>query len=282
MRAIHINWTKPFFCKKGDVPYKIDDFDALTTILSALTWRHFNGDVKLYTDRAGYDFYASLGLLNLWNGGIDVDVLQRIPDNINPKIFWAAAKIFALRAEQSPVVMLDTDLMVWKSLAEELKGVRVAAFHSEPLETDCYIPFELLKKRPGYMPDPDWDWTVLPSNTALAYFGDEEFKRSYTDAAINFMTDNQEMPMEMVSQMVFAEQRMLSMCAKKQGIPIHLFLELMYNGETNDFTHIWGAKDIARKDEDFHKELITSIMEAIQREFPSYRFPQEFLDYYHL
>ena len=282
MRAIHINWTKPFFCKKGDVPYKIDDFDALTTILSALTWRHFIGDVKLYTDRAGYDFYASLGLLNLWNGGIDVDVLQRIPDNINPKIFWAAAKIFALRAEQSPVVMLDTDLMVWKSLEEELKGVRVAAFHSEPLETDCYIPFELLKKRPGYMPDPDWDWTVLPSNTALAYFGDEEFKRSYTDAAIDFMTDNQEMPMEMVSQMVFAEQRMLSMCAKKQGIPIHLFLELMYNGETNDFTHIWGAKDIARKDEDFHKELITSIMEAIQREFPSYRFQQEFLDYYHL
>mgnify|MGYP000721346980 FL=1 len=38
MDAIHINWTKPFR-NRFNVPYEVEDFEILTTILSALKWR---------------------------------------------------------------------------------------------------------------------------------------------------------------------------------------------------------------------------------------------------
>ena len=38
MKAIHINWTKPFI-NKTHGEYMTEDFELLTTILSALMWR---------------------------------------------------------------------------------------------------------------------------------------------------------------------------------------------------------------------------------------------------
>ena len=108
INAIHVNWTKPFFAKNKDRMYSIDDFEILSTILSALLWRDLNGPIKLYTDGAGYEFYRMLGILDIWDGGIDVHTLESIPTSIDPEIYWAAAKIFAIRNEKAPVVMMDS------------------------------------------------------------------------------------------------------------------------------------------------------------------------------
>ena len=278
IRAIHVNWTKPFFAKNGSGEYYIDGFEVLTTILSALMWRKLNGSIKLYTDTIGYAFYKSLTLLDLWDDGIDTQILESIPSSIDPKIYWAAAKIFAIRNEKAPLVMMDTDLMVWKSLGE-LESCHLAAFHREPLQTDCYISYNDLKKRIGYYPDSDWDWSVEPCNTALTYFNHWDFKDYYTQSAIDFMIDNNEQPEDFVSQMVFAEQRIFSMCAEKLGIKIHTFLDSVYNGENMDFTHIWGAKDLARTNADFNAQLCDSLINAIIREHPSYKIPEEVFDY---
>ena len=45
MDAIHINWTKPFR-NRFNSPYEVEDFEILTTILSALKWREKNGIIK--------------------------------------------------------------------------------------------------------------------------------------------------------------------------------------------------------------------------------------------
>ena len=45
MDAIHINWTKPFR-NRFNAPYEVEDFEILTTILSALKWREKNGNIK--------------------------------------------------------------------------------------------------------------------------------------------------------------------------------------------------------------------------------------------
>lgn len=278
INAIHINWTKPFFAKNYIDSYRIDEFEVLTTMLSALMWRKLNGSIKLYTDYEGLKFYESLNILDIWDRGIDVSTLEDIPDAIDPMIYWAAAKIFAIRAENESVMMMDTDLMVWKTL-DELRDCHLAAFHKESLLTDCYIPFRDLKKRHDYRPDPEWSWKVEPCNTALAYFNHMDFKRYYTDAAIDFMWNNKEKPLENVSQMVFAEQRIFSMCANKMNIPIHTFLDEPYNGKCWDFTHIWGAKSLARGDKNFNKQLCDSTVNAINRECPWYKIPNAVFDY---
>jgi len=50
MNAFHTNWTKPFFFRNQDSPYFIEDFDLLTTIISALEWRKHNGGIQMVTD----------------------------------------------------------------------------------------------------------------------------------------------------------------------------------------------------------------------------------------
>ena len=51
--------------------------------------------IKLYTDKVGYDYYKRVGLLGLYDGGIEVDTLEHLPSTIDYRIFWAGAKLFA-------------------------------------------------------------------------------------------------------------------------------------------------------------------------------------------
>ena len=259
----------PFSINNKGAAYFIEDFDILTTILSALMWRKNNGKIKLYTDKTGLDYYSSLELLDLWNGGVDTVTLEQIPETVNQQIFWAAAKIFALNNEKAPVAMIDTDLIVWKKITGRLSAVPFAVLHREEI-LDCYLPPYLLKKRKNYETDPEWDWSEMPCNMALAYFAEEEFKKYYTGCAIDFMTDNGEYPKEMISQMVFAEQRIVAMCAKKMGIPIYHFLEDPFQTDNKIFTHIWGGKDIARNNPGQRKLLCIAIIRKIRELFPDY------------
>jgi hypothetical protein len=268
--GMHINSTAPFAMKHQGAAYCIENFELLSTILSALSWRKTNGSIKLYTDNRGHDYYASMGLLDLWDGGVDTSVIERIPESVNQHIFWAAAKIFALQNEAVPVALMDTDLIVWESLEAELASKAFAVLHREALMESIYIHGDYLKRREGYAFDPEWDWTTLPCNMAFAYFSDANFKKYYTDCAIDFMTGNGEYPMEMVSQMVFAEQRIVAMCAKKMNIPIHPFLDHPFQRDNNRFSHIWGGKDIARRDNRQRQMLCTALLRKIKERFPAY------------
>ena len=268
--AIHINSTAPFSLKNKDKDYYIEDFDLLSTVLSALMWREKNGTIKLYTDKTGYDYYDSCGLLDLWDGGVDTDVVENIPDTINQQIFWAAAKIFALQNEPAPVAMIDTDLIVWEDIASELVSQKLAVLHREEIREHIYFPSNLLKKRKDYKFDTEWDWKELPCCTAFAYFSDQSFKDYYTNCAIDFMTGNNEYTNDRLSQMVFAEQRIISMCAKKMNIPVFHFLNHPYQTDNTRFTHIWGGKDIARDNIQQRKMLCKALLQQIKERFPCY------------
>ena len=39
IKAFHSNWTTPFFKMNPNKEYYIEDFEILTTIISALKWR---------------------------------------------------------------------------------------------------------------------------------------------------------------------------------------------------------------------------------------------------
>ena len=84
MKAIHVNWTKPFFERhrlrghgfestrsmKSDC-YDQTDHQVLYTILSAVHWNLHNGPIKLYTDSIGLEFYQQFGIVDMYS---DVDI----------------------------------------------------------------------------------------------------------------------------------------------------------------------------------------------------------------
>ena len=106
MDAIHINWTKPFR-NRFNAPYEVEDFEILTTILSALKWREKNGNIKMVTDSVGAQYYKKTGLDVIWNS------VENILDNVdvNSNVFWAAGKISGGRKstkKNSPMCRLST------------------------------------------------------------------------------------------------------------------------------------------------------------------------------
>ena len=267
MRALHINSTLPF----QGAEYFIEDPILLCTILSALMWRRLNGDIKLYTDKVGYDYYKRVGLLDLYDGGIDVETLEHLPSTIDYKIFWAGAKLFALRKEGAPVAMVDNDLIVWKPIGEQLAAHPVTVLHTEDLNEQTYPSGYVLLTRDGYQYHPRWDWTARPCNTSLACFTDAEFLDYYLGCAVDFMEGNAAKGIENVSRMVFAEQRILAMCAVEKGIAVHSMLDNPF--ERQDIvTHIWGAKVYARNDAEQNRILCNHLLQCILRHFPDFSF----------
>ncbi len=265
-KAIHIFSTAPFLKHRPKEQFGVDDFELVCTVLSATMWRAINGPIKLYTDSMGAEFYAAYNLLDVWDE-VDADTLNKMPSDIDHEIFWAGAKLFALQHEQAPVAMIDTDLIVWKKLDETLRDSRVTVLHREEF-VECYIDKQYLKVRPGYQFNPLWDWNEYPCNTAFAYFADNQFKQHYTENAIDFMKGNFDMPMELISQMVFAEQRLLAMCAKQQKVQIDALIDHPYNPHNEIFTHLWGAKNMARDDYQQRRDLTGALLNKLQEVSP--------------
>ena len=266
LEAFHSNWTKPFFSYGGsDKEYFIDDFEVLTTMLSALQWRKNNGGIKMYTDLRGKLYYEELGISHIWNLGIET-ILDGIDEQIDPFLFWAAGKIYSLKNANTPCVMMDTDFIVWNKLEMNKDGIYV--IHTEDLNSSVYPDKAYFDMDENYHFEDEWSWTERPCNTAFLYIKDDKFKKYYTDKSIEFMK-NCLSGKDTIANMVFAEQRLLSMCARQKNILINSLMELTpYGILQNNFTHIWGYKRELRKDEVKRKKFCIDCIKRIIYDFP--------------
>lgn len=269
MKALHIYSSAPFSKYHGDEEFYIDDFDILSSILSAIAWKKHNGPIKLYADSRVLNYYRELGIDNLWDGGIDTETLDNPPADIDQGIFWAAAKLFALKKEGAPVLMIDQDLIVWKNIDHLLSKGDVLTFHRENID-HAYPPLEYLRKAPGYVPKPEWSWNSLPCNTALAFIRKQWFLDYYLENAFEFMRGNNQPDIEYVTRMVFAEQRILAMCAGAKRVNVNTCLGNPFQNENDTFTHIWGGKDTAREDPGQRSILCYSLISKILKECPDF------------
>ena len=131
MKAIHVNWTKPYFEKhrlrghgfesmkeiKSDT-YNVPDHQILFTILSILNWKKHNGPIKLYTDSVGASYYHRFGILDLYDE-VDIDFLNGYSKSkVDPAYFWTSGKIKCLAHQTEPFVFLDNDMIVKEKLPE--------------------------------------------------------------------------------------------------------------------------------------------------------------------
>jgi len=243
--AFHVLWTKPAISIGKS--FSMTDAEILTMVISALMWQKYNGTIKLYTDNRGYEFIKEEGLLRLWDGGINTEVLESNDYPIDPETFWAAGKLIALEAQAAPCVMLDTDLIVVRSIRDRLEHTVLMALHTEMLEPEVYLHPSLLKQPKNFRFPGYYNWDTAPSNTALLYIWDDSFKTFYLNESKQFMFYNTEKPKEMVSQMVFAEQRMLSICADHKGLTVNYLITDPFSLSNKDVIHLWGFKRLLRQ-----------------------------------
>ena len=268
MQAIVSNWTRPYAVRCPDRPYQMTDFDLLTTVLSALVWRRENGSIRMITDDTGAQYYRSLGLTDLWDGGI-FTYLNDIPSTIDPCTFWAAGKLYALAATPAPCVMLDTDFIVWHSLSEHWHRP-LAVIHREALNPAIYPAPSAFVLAPSYHFPTNWNWHEPACNTALTYFGNDTLRKTYVGQAMDFMQAAR--GRDGLIYMVFAEQRLLAMCAQACGVPIHAFSteQDLFQGNQRDFTHIWGFKQAMQEQPVLHELFCQKCAARIRKDFPIY------------
>lgn len=266
MKAIHSNWTKPFFARGGK-DYRMEDFDLLTMMLSALVWQKNGGSIKMLTDSAGEEYFRSRGLSELWDGGIETP-LDGVPADIDPFLFWAGGKLWALKQCNEPVCMVDCDMIVWREYSDILADKEIAVAHRETISPDVYPDKEYFRMKDGYT-FPDWDWSISPCNTAFLYIKDIDFKNYYIDRSVEFMTSLRE-DSNVVIPMVFAEQRLLSMCAAEWGKPIFHLLDQYHLREQSDITHVWGHKSQIRSSKAERLAYCGRCIDRIRRDFPEW------------
>ncbi|GHT83938.1 hypothetical protein FACS1894137_06290 [Spirochaetia bacterium] len=245
----------------------MEDYEILTTILSALEWRRFNGDIKMITDETGAEYYRSLGIEHVWNLGVETTLNSndRLA-KIDPFLFWAAGKIFALQRQKVQCVMLDTDFIVWDKISEISEFVIVVA-HREYISDTVYPDASAFEMRKGYHFPIEWNWSALPCNTAFLFMGDEAFKTYYTDTSIQFIMSLINGPTN-IATMVFAEQRLLAMCAEIKDIPIKTLMDVDFLEEQKSFTHIWGFKNTLKSDRKTRDDFCLRCVERILKDFP--------------
>ena len=268
MQAFVSNWTRPYAVRCPDRPYQMTDFDLLTTVLSALVWRRENGSIRMITDDTGAQYYRSLGLTDLWDGGI-FTYLNDIPSAIDPCTFWAAGKLYALAATPAPCVMLDTDFIVWHSLSEHWHRP-LAVIHREALNPAIYPAPSAFVLAPSYHFPTNWNWHEPACNTALTYFGNDTLRKTYVGQAMDFMQAAR--GRDGLIYMVFAEQRLLAMCAKACGVASHAFSteQDLFQGNQRDFTHIWGFKQAMQEQPVLHELFCQKCAARIRKDFPIY------------
>ncbi len=265
IRGFHTLWTAPYFTQNTSGTYNMQDYELLTMILSALMWRKMNGPITLYGDERAIDYIHKNKIDHIWNGGIEE---IKVPSEISPRVFWAAGKLFALKRAQMPAVMVDLDLIVWKNIGSYIDGTDVSAIHREGIYPDVYPGREFFNMRKGCEFDPEWSWDVPPVNTCMLYIADENFKKYYVDSSIGFMENCMETE-ENLCHMVFAEQRLLAMCAEKCGKMISSFFPEAADISRQDvFTHLWGYKNILKFNFQKRVEYNNRLCERIERDFP--------------
>lgn len=262
LEGCHVLLTKPKRYQEAGKPFHMKPHAQWTARLSALAWRRYNGPIHLLTDKEGARYVREIGLDQVYDS-VQEDLWDRY--GLNQDKFWASGKLLALERLQTPCLILDMDLIVWKPLT--VRGAPLAAAHIEHLNERIYPdPRHHFLMSPRYRFGEDWDYTAEPLNTAIVYFEDEELKKEYLAEAFRFMKYERDTPDDGAICMVFAEQRILGMCAARRGIQPKVLLDYDRLNESQDLlTHTWSGKIILSNLEDVEKTFVALCREKCEQ-----------------
>jgi len=193
MKAIHVNWTKPYFNRhrlRGhgfesiknlhSETYNQLDSQLLYTMLSALYWKKNNGPIKLYTDSVGASFYQRFGLLDLYDE-VDIKFLNNYSKtNIDPAYFWTSGKIKCLAHQTEPFVFLDQDMIIREKLPKWVRVNDLTIAHWEIGRGYYYFDKEKFENEITHVPwIENYNSDDLSPNTSFLCFNNMDLLNEY-------------------------------------------------------------------------------------------------------
>ncbi len=235
--ACHILMTAPCVAVTRK-PFSMPLHAQLTAELSARLWKRYNGPIRLITDAVGARYFKSLGLDKVYD-----EVVCSLVDlyGLNQRKFWASGKLLALENLTLPCAVIDMDMLIWQPLP--LEGKPLAVTHTERLNDRYYPSPGYFIMNPRYRFPSEWDWQTEPFNTSILYMEDEGLKAHYLSESLRFMRFERDTPDDGSICMIFAEQRILAMCARQRGVRATTFLNLDTPLAAQSLiTHIWSGK----------------------------------------
>jgi hypothetical protein len=139
--------------------------------------------------------------------------------------WWALGKLYAYRAQTRPFLHIDSDVYLWKPLAEHVRAAGVIAQSPERVGEGSWYRPELFDERiavvDGWLPE-EWRWYgQQPDPRALCcgVFGGQrvDFIQHYADAAIRLVEDERNRPAwhdfsDRITHNILFEQYFLSAC----------------------------------------------------------------------
>ena len=192
MKAIHVNWTKPFFEKERlrghgfkvfknnkSVDYSLPIYQILVAKLSILNWKKYNGTIKLYTDSIGKEYYDSIGLLELYDE-VNTDVLDNYT-NVDAAYFWTSGKIHCLQYESEPFVFMDNDFIIRDSIDESvLSKSDITIGYWEIPRGYYYFTKKQFDNEINHCEFPkNYNCNSLTPNTSFMYFNNMKLVKDY-------------------------------------------------------------------------------------------------------
>ncbi|MFW6017126.1 MAG: DUF6734 family protein, partial [bacterium] len=219
LNAFHVNWTRPK--QYVGLPVELEeDYEILTTILSALNWKKYNGSIKLYTDTPGYNYYEGKDLLDLWDD-INTNILDNMPETIKASKLWSAGKVYAIGNEPLGSVNIDKDIIVWGNISEFIKD-DLTILHREKHNKFYSIKEDL--SPPLNYKFKDFNWNTEPINVGICCFLNKEFKEKHVSHAKEYISGERTWVGNrkvMMNDLLYFEQWYPALLAAKQGYKIN-------------------------------------------------------------
>lgn len=266
---------------------KYDDIMLGVCLLSILSWKKFQGPIKLYTNHNYLDDLKKWKLDQYYDS---ISILEDPSEEINQKTYWAWDKILVANKNKPPFVMVDNDLWISKKLNFD-NNFELVGYHFEnfddSVDNSTYPKFK--EKVPDSMKF-RWNEKILPINCALCFINNEKLLTEWFSSAKEIAKRNP-LPWNenLSSNMCFIEQRLLPMITDELGMKTKSLIQHKYNSqllgvlngsewtppayewdsqlkeEFSSISHIWGLKNYLELD-----SLRTVIVELIFGELSKY------------
>lgn len=247
MKAIHVNWTAPFFNKSrlrghgfkifrshDSDEYFQPEYSILTTILSALWWKKNNGPIKLYTDSVGLEYYKKVGLAGLYDE-IDTRTLDNYKD-VDPAYFWTSGKIRCLKEEKEPFVFLDQDFIVRTRFPESNEPLIIG--HWEIPRGYYYFNEEMFKNEVTHCEFPkNYNTSALVPNTSFLAFTDLRIRNLYVKMHSDLVKNNGKYVPEWF--WLLTDQGILGHAIRESGTAVGTLTDRVYLSDS-DHSNIKG------------------------------------------
>lgn len=232
MRAIHVNWTAPSLANHSHSEYQMNPFELLTSVSAALFWKRGWGEIVLYTDSPGLEFYTRSGIAEIYD---DINVTSLDAHTSHARVEPARApysgKMHVLGSIEHEFVFMDLDFVLFDAGSFPYAETGLCCHHWELPLPPWYPPREQQFVPDGFQFSESWDFTALVPNISFLYVADpSKFFSDSVRLAIDYVTRSVAQNTNIAANKLatFANQRLMGMLAQERGLVLETLLNDMW------------------------------------------------------